>query len=391
MLALGLGCFGTHLFWGFQGASMPLFLSGFTDSKSKIGMIISLAGVAGCIAPPIVGYISDRTSSRFGRRKPYIFFGMVCVCLSLLFMPHIHSLAIVALVSGVMYLSLVSAEATYFALLPDTVPQEQRSTASGIVHLFASVGLIAYYLLAATIWDTHRTEVFTAVALLPLGFMLLTIAFVKEPKVQLEKPAERGSPLSYLKGLAKERNAIIFFMGQAFWWLALWTFSSFLTLFMVEVLGASEGKSMLAPLVFSVTSVIFMLPFGMMGDRVGRKGILTFMLAFWAMAFLLMGFVQSVTHALIVAGIAGIPFAAIRGVGYAFMLDLIPEERTAEFVGLNYLSQTSSLILGALVGGILIDLFGYRSIFFAAAVFTIIGLLGLQFVQPRPDSSEAHV
>jgi predicted MFS family arabinose efflux permease len=259
------------------------------------------------------------------------------------------------------------------------------------VHLFASVGLIAYYLLAATIWDTHRTEVFAAVALLPLGFMLLTIAFVREPKVQLAKSTERGSPLSYLKGLAKERNAIIFFMGQAFWWLALWTFSSFLTLFMVEVLGASEGKSMLAPLVFSVASVVFMLPFGMLGDRIGRKGILTFMLAFWAMAFLLMGFVQSVTHALIVAGVAGIPFAAIRGVGYAFMLDLIPEERTAEFVGLNYLSQTSSLIVGALVGGILIDLFGYRSIFFAAAVFTIIGLLGLQFVHPRPDSAESHV
>jgi predicted MFS family arabinose efflux permease len=73
------------------------------------------------------------------------------------------------------------------------------------------------------------------------------------------------------------------------------------------------------------------------------------------------------------------------------MLDLIPEERTAEFVGLNYLSQTSSLILGALVGGILIDLFGYRSIFVAAAVFTIIGLLGLQFVHPRPDSGESHV
>jgi len=370
---------------------MPLFLNGFTDSKSKIGFIISLAGVAGCIAPPIVGYISDHTSSRFGRRKPYIFFGMLCVCLSLLCMPHIHSLAIVALVSGVMYLSLVSAEATYFALLPDTVPQEQRSTASGIVHLFASVGLIAYYLLAATIWDTHRTEVFTAVALLPLGFMLLTIAFVREPKVQLAKPTERGGPLSYLKGLAAEKNAMIFFMGQAFWWLALWTFSSFLTLFMVEVLRASEGKSMLAPLVFSVTSVVFMLPFGMLGDRTGRKGILSFMLSFWAMAFLLMGFVQSVTHALIVAGLAGIPFAAIRGVGYAFMLDLIPEERTAEFVGLNYLSQTSSLILGALVGGILIDLFGYRSIFFAAAVFTIIGLLVLQVVHPLRDSGESHV
>jgi MFS family permease len=386
MLALGFGCFGTHLFWGFQGASMPLFLKGFTDSKSEIGVIISLAGVAGCIAPPIVGYISDRTSSRFGRRRPYIVTGMVCVCLCLLGMPHIGSFAVVALVSGVMYLSLVSAETTYFALLPDTVPQEQRSTASGVVHLFASSGLIVYYLLGAAMWDTHRTEVFTTVAVLPLGFMLLTAALVREPEVRFEKSAERSSILSYLRGLAEEGNAIVFFVGQAFWWLALWTFSSFLTLFIVEVLGASEGMSMIAPLLFSLVSIVFMLPFGILGDRLGKKGILTFMLTFWAIAFLLMGFAQNVTHALIAAGLAGIPFAAIRGVGYAFMLDLIPPARTAEFVGINYLSQTSSLIFGALIGGILIDLFGYRSLFVAAALFTIVGVLVLQFVHPRRES-----
>jgi DHA1 family multidrug resistance protein-like MFS transporter len=133
-----------------------------------------------------------------------------------------------------------------------------------------------------------------------------------------------------------------------------------------------------------------MLPLGMLGDRLGRKGILTFMLGFWVVAFLLMGFTQNVTHALVVAGLAGIPFAGIRGVGYAFMLDLIPAERTAEFVGLNYLSQTSSLIFGALVGGVLIDVFGYRSLFVAASLFTLIGVLVLQFVHRRRESAESR-
>lgn len=391
MVALGLGIFGTHLFWGFQSASMPLFLKGFTDSKFKIGIILSLVGVVGCIAPPLIGYISDRTASRFGRRKPYMFFGMLGVCVCLLIMPHIHSLAIVALVSGVMYLSLVSAETTCFTLLPDTVPEEQRSTASGVVHLLASIGLIAYFLLGTAIWDIHRTGVFSTVAILSFVFMLLTIVFVREPEVPLEKPTEEGSPLSYLQGLAKERNAFIFFVAQSFWWLALWIFSSYLTLFMVQVLGASEGQSMLAPLIFSFVSIFFMLPLGMLGDRLGRKGILTFMLILGALAYVLMGFVQSIVQAFIVAGLAGIPFAAARGVAYAFMLDLIPEERTAEFVGFHYLSQTSSLVIGALAGGILIDLFGYRSISVASTLCTITGLLLLQFVHPRQESSESHL
>ena len=134
-----------------------------------------------------------------------------------------------------------------------------------------------------------------------------------------------------------------------------------------------------------------MLPLGMLGDRLGKKGILTFMLVLGAIAYVLMGFVQSIIQAFIVAGLAGIPFAAARGVAYAFMLDLIPEERTAEFVGFHYLSQTSSLVIGALAGGILIDLFGYRSISVASTLCTIIGLLLLQFVHPRQESSEPHV
>ena len=387
MIALGLGFLGTGIFWAFHSASMPLFLSGYTDSKFKISLVLSLAGVMGCIVPPVMGYLSDRTVTRFGRRRPYIFFGLLCMCLCILSLPHISVYGLVALVSALMYLSLVSGEAVYMSLLPDTVPQEQRGTASGIMNMFGSIGLIVYYIVGTAIWDTHRTMVFSIVALAPLGVMFLTITLIKEQLAPEEKPAEAGgSPLTYLKGLAKEKNAMIFFIGQAFWWLALWIFTSFLTLFLVEELGVSEGKSLLASLVFSLVSIIFMLPLGMLGDRLGRKGILMCMLALSTVSYSLMGFSRTLTHTLIFAGLGGIPFAAMRGVGYAYMLDLIPEERTAEFVGFNYLSQTSSLVFGALIGGILIDSFGYRSMFPAAAIFTFIGLILLQFVRPREDS-----
>jgi MFS family permease len=140
---------------------------------------------------------------------------------------------------------------------------------------------------------------------------------------------------------------------------------------------------MLASMLFSVVSIVFMLPLGVLGDRVGRKGLLTVMLGFWVVVYLLLGLSQTVTQALIFAGLAGIPFAAARGVAYAYMLDLIPEERTAEFVGFNYLSQTLSLAVGAVMAGMLIDSFGYRSTFVAAALFTLVGVVMLQFVRPR--------
>jgi len=101
------------------------------------------------------------------------------MCICMLSLPHIHVYGIVALVSTLMYLSLVSGKTPYMAFLPDMVPPEQRSTASGVMNLLGSVGLIAYYILGTAVWDTHRTAVFYTVGLLPFALMLLTIALIK--------------------------------------------------------------------------------------------------------------------------------------------------------------------------------------------------------------------
>ena len=70
-------------------------------------------------------------------------------------------------------------------------------------------------------------------------------------------------------------------------------------------------------------------------------------------------------------------------VGLAYMLDLVPRKRTAEFVGFSVFSIAVAQLLGPLLGGKLIDEMGYRSIFPAAAMLMIVGLVILQFVRPR--------
>ena len=385
MIVLGVGWFGIQFFWAFNTSSMPLFLKNFTESKFEISLVISLAGVMGCIVPPIVGYFSDRSFTRFGRRKPYVFLGMLGLLLCVVSLPHIPAFGIVAVVSALMYFSLVSAESPYMAFLPDITPQAQRSTASGVMNLLGSIGLITYFIVGSIIWDNHHILAFNTVALLPFILVLTTIFLIREPEIPKEKPATGGNPWAYLKDLARESNALKFFIGQSFWWLGLWMVSSFLTLFVVEDLGVSEGNSMFVPMSFSIVATVFMLPLGILGDRIGRKGILTVMLVAWAVIDILMAFSQSFTSALITIGLAGIPFAAVMGVGYAYMLDLVPEERTAEFVGYNYLSQTAPTIIGPLIGGKLIDALGYRSIFPAAAACAVTGLIILQFVHPRKE------
>jgi len=390
MVLLGIGWFGVNVFWGFHSATIPLFLRNFTDSKFMISLILSLPGLAGCIVPPIVGYFSDRTVSRFGRRKPYVFLGMLGVFLCIMGLSRGSVFWVVVLIAALMYFSLRLAETPYLSLLPDITPQSQRSTASGTMNFFGSMGLILYFVISSQVWDSNPTAVFYIVAFAAFVCVLITITFIKEPKVlQIEKPkldrSVGSSVLSYLKGIVEETNVMKFFVAQFFWWFGFWMVSSFLTLFVVEVFNVAEGKSFMVPMVFSVVATIFMLPMGILGDRFGRKGIISCMIGFWATMMMLITFSQNFWHVLIAVGVSGMPYAAVMGIGYAFMLDLIPTERTAEFVGVSIISIAVAQIFSPLIGGKLIDLLGYRWLFPIAAILMVIGLLILQFVRSRQE------
>jgi MFS family permease len=134
-------------------------------------------------------------------------------------------------------------------------------------------------------------------------------------------------------------------------------------------------------MVFAIVAAIFMVPLGMLGDRFNRKSVLSWVLACWVVVQILVAFSQNLTHALITFSLCAIPYAGIMAVGYAFLFDLIPKKRTAEFVGIGLVSMASGQICGPLIGGKVIDTYGYRWLFPCAALFLVIGLILLQFVR----------
>jgi MFS family permease len=390
MVLLGVGWFGAQIFWAFHAGTMPLFLTGFTDSKFTISLVLSLAGVTGLIIPPAVGYLSDRASTRWGRRRPYILAGALGVLICILLLPGVAAFGGVALLSGCMYALFRTAETTYLALLPDVTPAAQRGTAAGVMNLIGAVGLIGCFAVSSVLWNHHRRLVFGVVAFGCFLFLSIATALIKEPAARQESAPSTAGPLAYLKSVAKETNVLRFFAAQFSWWLAFWMVSTFAVLFATEELHVPEGRSLLVPMVFAIVAAVFMVPLGMLGDRFSRKRVLSCVLACWVVLQVLVGLSQNLTHALLTFGLCAIPYAGIMAVGYAFLFDLIPKERTAEFVGIGLVSMASGQICGPLIGGRVIDAFGYRWIFPCAAAFLLIGLVLLQLVRTPATSSSAH-
>jgi MFS family permease len=374
MTALGVGWFGILFFWAFYSGTMPLFLSEFTNSKFIISLVLSLAGVSGSIVPPIVGYLSDRTASRYGRRRPYIFFGILIMAVCFAGLPHLRLFIPVIIISAILYVSVDVAQTPFMSLLPDITPPQQRGIASGTMSFFGNVGLIACFFLSSKLWEHYRVTLFYLVSLVSAGCTLTAIALLKEPKPPVSQFGEAANPFIYFRSIMKERESMKFFLAQFFWWLGCWTAQSFLTLFMVESLRIAEGDALFVLLVMTAVQTAFVLPFGILGDRIDRKKLLSCMVVLWTVVECSIGFSQNFTHALLLVAITGIPLAAVTGVGYAFMLDLIPSERTAEFVGIGLISMAAPQIFGPLIGGALIDLLGYRYVFPVAAAFILVAV-----------------
>jgi MFS family permease len=387
-----VGAMGSGFFWAFQGASLPLFLKSFTDSKLVISIPVSLGGVLACTLPPIVGYLSDRTHTRFGRRSPYVFVGAVCLFLSMMGIPHLASLAGVIVVSTLLSLFAYTVDAAYAALLPDITPPEQRGSASGAMHFAAFGAMIVFFIMGTQIWEMHPTETFYIVGIVYLAALSFTIALIREPgaadsreKID-EQNAEQVGVMAHLKSVLKETEAMKFLASIFFLIFGPTMIWYFITLFAVEEFGVSEGDSFQIFLAHMAATALFTIPIGAMGDRINRKRLLMWMfIASTALTFL-MAFPKSYTQAMILYGLAGIPSAAAYVVGYAFFLDLVPEERVGEFVGINMIAWAAPQAIAPVVAGYVIDMWGYRSMFPAAAAFMIIGLIIFPFIRPPGET-----
>jgi MFS family permease len=385
MILLGIGWFGFQVFWAFHAATLPLFLAGITDSRFGISLVLGLSGLSGFLVPAIVGYLSDRTSSRFGRRTPWVVAGMVGVLVCVLALMQLTTFGSVAVAAGLMYVSLRLAETPFLSILPDLVPEEQRSTASGVMNLVGSVGLILCFVAGAVLWERSPQAMFVLVA---VGCSVPTIAAVV---LLRERPGRRGTSVTLaasFHSLAGERAVVRFLGAQLLWWLGFWMVSSFLVLFATEALAVAAGTSFLVPLSFSLVATVAMLPAGILGDRFGRKAILSLMIGLWAISGLLVGLSQNLAQLLAAVALTGIPFAAVMVIGYAFFLDLIPAGRTAEFVGIGILTGAVAQFVGPLIAGQLIDAIGYRAIFPAAAAFQVAGLVLLHGVPQKRGSGD---
>ena len=166
----------------------PEILNTALGGMRTAGLIIAM------LIQPAMGLLSDRSTSRFGRRRPFIFVG---VLLDLVFLACIAlAPSYWTLLAAVLLLQFSSniSHGPLQALIPDLVPEEQRSVASAIKSVFELIPLVLLgFTIAQMVGAGQFTPAVIATGASLLLLMLLTMVLVKETPLK-EKPSVPLAP-----------------------------------------------------------------------------------------------------------------------------------------------------------------------------------------------------
>ncbi len=166
-----------------------------TNKVFFLGLITGLYALVTVIAVPITGVLSDRCTSRFGMRRPFISVGASISVVGLILMGVAHSMEALMLGALIQALGNAVVSGGTSALVPDQVPASARGRAQGLITISLAIsGLVASILLPRFI--NSQLMLFAVPALFKLVAAAIVIAILRDrilkPEARTIAPSYRG-------------------------------------------------------------------------------------------------------------------------------------------------------------------------------------------------------
>ena len=139
---MSFGFLGIQVGFALQNANVSRIFETLGAKVDDIPLLWIAAPVTGLLVQPIVGYFSDRTWGRLGRRRPYFLFGAILASIALVFMPNSPSLWVAAGMLWIMDASINVSMEPFRAFVGDNLPASQRTTGFATQSFFIGLGAV---------------------------------------------------------------------------------------------------------------------------------------------------------------------------------------------------------------------------------------------------------
>lgn len=354
-------------------------------SKEAILSLVTACGAAVSLAAnPLFGALSDRTTSRLGRRAPWVLAGAVLAAAALLAMSVSATVALMVLFWCLVQLGANAAYAAITAAVPDRVPVLQRGGVGGLAAMGQTLGILTGAVFGAVVSGNFMVGYWLCAAALLLS--VLPYLF------------HRNDPVLH-KGMLRPFRVREFLRG--FWisprlhpdfawaWLTRFLVNVgnqltivYLLFFLRDIIGHEDPATGVLVLtgIYAVMVMVTAVLAGPWSDRVGRrKPFVIGSSAIIAMAGLIMAFFPVWPGALAGAAVLGVGFGAYLAVDFALLTQVLPQalDRGKDMGVINVANSLPQVVAPALALLAVTRWGGYSTLFVMAA---IIGLLGAVFV-----------
>ena len=286
-LGFGVCDLGGNLFFTVLGFYALKYLTDTVGiAAAMAGVLLMVGKIVDAFWDPVLGFLSDHTRSRWGRRRPYLLFGSVPMALAMWWFftnPRIADPAFAILWGLAAFILLNMSYSVvnipYSSLTPElTTDYHERSTLNGYRFMFAVVGtLIGGVAVDPVIrlfgGGADKSLGFSMVGLLFGGLMLVTAMItglaVREPPRARETKTEKGFVKTYLSVFANTAYLIVL-IAYALYLIGLTFLQSAITYYFTYIYG-NEGMQTLALGILLVVAMVFIPVSVIVSKRIGKK------------------------------------------------------------------------------------------------------------------------
>ena len=384
---MSFGFLGIQFGFALQGGFMSRIFQTLGAEKDTIPFLWIAAPLTGLLVQPIVGYLSDRTwHPRFGRRKPFFFFGAVMSTIALFFAPYSSALWMAAGALWILDASINVSMEPFRALVADKLPESQRSFGFVVQTLIIGIGTWVASNLPWLMTELGATNTaapgvvpdsvkyaFGIGAFVLFTSILFTILKTEEyPPEDLDAfEREKESKKGFFRG-AKEVFQLIVTMPtvmkqlglvQFFSWFAFFTMWSFATPAITEhVFGATDTSSAAYNTAadqvgnylgtYGLVSMFFALILSFVASKIkiNRKLLHLFSLLAGGLGFILIYYVSEPWMLHICFALVGIAWASILSMPYAMLSGSVESNKMGTYMGIFNMFIVIPQIVAALGG-----------------------------------------
>ena len=420
-ILVGLAFLSICAFWQMYDNVIPLILTKtFHMNETYSGAIMAADNILALFLLPFFGSLSDRTSTKLGKRMPFILFGTGCAVILMNLLPLLDNsyaaepsplkLASFVIVLALLLIAMGTYRSPAVALMPDVTPKPLRSRANAIINLMGAVGGVLYLAFAAVLYPNSKVKaleeagkhvdyqplflIVSAVMFLAVGILFLTI---RERKLTEENHLlEAQHPewnLAVDDGSGNEalpkpvKRSLAFLLASiALWFIGYNGVTTWFSTYVDVVMGQGLGGASQCLLIATVGAVVSYIPIGALAAKIGRKRTIqigiVLLAACFAMGYVLTTMYTTITPVMfVVFALVGFAWAAINVNSLPMVVEMCKGSDIGKFTGYYYTASMAAQVITPVLAGTLMRQIDYRVLFQYAALFVALSFVTMLFVR----------